>query len=302
MGYIIGIDAGGTKTTALVIGENKEILFQTQSGIGNPAANYDLASKHLKDVVQKCLKSEFGHKITGIAAGIAGIEAGDNREKIEQDLLVVSDLPIILMNDAELAHYAILEGKDGVITIAGTGSISFGKRDGQTSYSGGWGHLLGDEGSSYHIAVSACRKITQAADEGRPFSEFEKAVMNELQLSEPNDLKGFIYQSGKDRIAELTKSINEMAISGNKEAIELFNIAGKQLAMQTAALIRKMHFPSDTAIPIGGFGSLLLKNEMVQESFMDCLKREIGSYNWMETESSPALGAFYAWKDKGGLS
>ncbi|RDI41398.1 BadF/BadG/BcrA/BcrD ATPase family protein [Falsibacillus pallidus] len=302
MGYIIGIDAGGTKTTALVISEKKEILYQTESGIGNPAANYDLASQHLKDVVQECLKNEFGHQITGIAAGIAGIEAGDNRNKIQQDLLEVSNLPIILMNDAELAHYAILEGNDGVITIAGTGSISFGKRDGQTSYSGGWGHLLGDEGSSYHIAVSACRKITQAADAGRAFSEFEIAVMNELQLSEPNDLKGFIYQSGKDRIAELTKSINEMALSGNEEAVELFKIAGKQLAMQTAALIRKMNFPSHIMTPIGGFGSLLLKNEMVQESFMEDLKREIGSYTWMEAESSPALGAYYAWRDKGGIS
>ena len=76
MSYIIGIDAGGTKTKALILTENKEIVFEVDSGYGNPNIDFEAAVSNILDVLNACLESPYGPQCKQVVAGIAGIEAG----------------------------------------------------------------------------------------------------------------------------------------------------------------------------------------------------------------------------------
>ncbi|RLQ96587.1 ROK family protein [Falsibacillus albus] len=295
MELVIGVDAGGTKTTALILNQDEDILFEAKSGIGNPAVDFPQALQNIKKVLIDCLQSRFGAECKAVAAGIAGIEAGNYKDLMYTELRKEFSIPILLMNDAELAHFSLLKGSDGVVTIAGTGSVSFGRNGKKEGYTGGWGHLLGDEGSSYHIAMEACRQIAICADKGIPFTDLSESIMRVLQLKEANDLKGFVYQSTKDQIAALSTHIYEMALKGNEHANSLFQQAGIQLAQQTYFLLKKLDFQREKVL-VSIKGSLLEKNEFVQGEFKKQLEMLYEGSKWAPSESSPAAGAIYAWQ------
>ena len=119
MSFTIGIDAGGTKTTGLILDSEKNILFQTETGYGNPNVDFDQALSNVWEAVYACLASEYGENCTAIAAGVAGIEAEGNRQRFEDFFATKTDLPVVFVNDAVLAYYALLDGEDGILTIAG---------------------------------------------------------------------------------------------------------------------------------------------------------------------------------------
>lgn len=289
MSYIIGIDAGGTKTKALILTENKEIVFEVDSGYGNPNIDFEAAVSNILDVLNACLESPYGPQCKQVVAGIAGIEAGENRQKINQYLKQTTALPIILVNDAVLAYHSIFELNDGVLTIAGTGSISYGRNGEKEEYAGGWGHLLGDEGSSYDIAIQACKQIIGEKETGITYSPFSLSILNHLGMRDANELKGFIYQATKGEIASLSYIVYLQAKEGSQEAKEIFRKAGTELGNQTIRLIKKLGL--ENSVSIGCKGSLLEKNIFVQQAFQQTISKELPSSIFLESDCIPASGA-----------
>lgn len=88
-------------------------------------------------------------ELVDLYLGIAGSEVGDNAKIIKDTIKNELKTDCVLMNDAEIALKAMLRGNDGILTIAGTGSIAFGVKNNSSVRCGGWGNLLGDEGSGY---------------------------------------------------------------------------------------------------------------------------------------------------------
>ncbi|MGE6257764.1 BadF/BadG/BcrA/BcrD ATPase family protein [Heyndrickxia sporothermodurans] len=294
MSYIIGIDAGGTKTKGLILSENKEILFEADAGYGNPNIDFEGAIANITEVLSKCLASPFGLDCSLVVAGVAGIEGGNNRERINQSLKRIVNVPFILINDAVLAYHSIFELEDGVLTIAGTGSISFGRNGETEEYAGGWGHLLGDEGSSYDVAIQACKQMIKEKEYGEHYSSLSLALMKKLNIHDAEQLKGFIYRATKGEIASLSYVVFLQAEEGNKEAKDIFARAGIDLANQTLRLIKKLKLTSP--ISVGCKGSLLEKNIYVQEAFKKELDKYVESINLLDSIFLPATGAYAAAK------
>ncbi|MCJ8007785.1 BadF/BadG/BcrA/BcrD ATPase family protein [Lederbergia wuyishanensis] len=289
MTYTIGIDAGGTKTTGLVIDSDKNILFEIETGFGNPNVNFNEALHNVWEAASACLNSDFGNDCKAIVAGVAGIEAEGNRERFEQFFSNKTKIPAIFVNDAVLAYHALLDDQNGILTIAGTGSISYGRNGEKEGYSGGWGHILGDFGSAYDIAIQVFRQITKEADEGLPYSVLSQALMNKLGINSADGLKGFIYSSPKGEIASITSFVFSEAQKGNEDAKRFFRVAGVQLANQTFSLFKKL----DLSLPlkIGIKGSLLEKNPYVKEEFESTLQKLVGSVEFISNDATPAIGA-----------
>ncbi|TMU85192.1 hypothetical protein FGG79_15050 [Bacillus sp. BHET2] len=289
MTRVIGIDAGGTKIQGLVLDLEKNILFQSLSGHGNPTVSFDEALTNLSSVVQQCLDHSSSEDVSHIIIGMAGAESGNLAHRIKKELERMTSLPIILLNDATLAYFSLIGNQCGVITIAGTGSICYGRNGKREGTTGGWGHILGDEGSAYSLAIEASKQIAWEFDSHKPISPLSRNLLNEIGANDAKDFKGFIYSSTKGKIAQLAKVIHEQAEAGDEAAIHLFKTAGEQLARQTIALIEKLQIETKPVVALKG--SVLEHNPVVQSVFKEIISDCFKDTAYIVDSTSPATGA-----------
>jgi N-acetylglucosamine kinase-like BadF-type ATPase len=288
MTRIIGIDAGGTKVQGLVIDMEKNILFQSLSGHGNPSVSYEEALQNLSSVVQQCL-NHTKEAATHIVIGMAGGGSGNLSQRIQSELSRMTSLPIILINDATLAYFSLIGNRNGVMTIAGTGSICYGRNGRREGTTGGWGHLLGDEGSAYHLAIEASKRIVREMDLATPLSPLSRSILNTINATDAQGLKGFIYSSSKGEIARLAKVIHKEAVAGDDYSLHLLKRAGELLAGQTNALIEKLQLESHPVIALKG--SVLEHNPVVQSIFKETVSKRFNEPTFITDSISPATGA-----------
>ncbi|MBA4603596.1 N-acetylglucosamine kinase [Thermoactinomyces mirandus] len=292
--YHIGVDAGGTKTYAAIMDHDKNILFSIKKGPGNMAINAEKASNNITDAIKACINSKYGGVSQFIVLGIAGIEKGNSKWQLKQYLEKKFKLPALVLNDAELAFYSVLGNQNGILAIAGTGSIFLGKNNSSIKVIGGWGHLLGDEGSAYHLGIQALKILIKEIDQESVQTEFAKTLANEYNILEASRLKEFVYSSSKADIAHISLLIHRLAQTGNKHALNLLENAGCELAKQAFQLVKKLEFKS--SIKIGLKGSLLEKNEIVREYFKMKLKEYSADISFLLNNDPVVIGALDAWK------
>lgn len=290
MKYIIGVDSGGTSTTAVAYDISGNPLFNAEGGFGNLLNNQEQALSHLRSTVDTVLNQLGEKNCQAIVFGIAGVDAGGFKETVEE---AFQNYPgeIVILNDAWLAHYALLQGKDGCLVISGTGSIALGKAFGQEGRVGGWGNILGDEGSGYAIAKQLIQDALYAYDAGRSLSALEEALYQELQIDSPLTLAKFVYQSSKDQISKLSLLISEYADKGDQQASRILETAGEALGEQTLLLLNKLEITENPIVAVTG--SVLTKNEIVFETFKKTILALHPTCEFIRKDVSNTLGGFY---------
>lgn len=294
--YVIGLDAGGTKTHAAVIDHNKNIHFSIETGPGNVAVDSEKAKEHIMAAIQACIKSKYGSLCKTIVLGIAGIEKGHLKSEFKTAVEQHFKLPTLIINDAELALYAVLEEENGVLAIAGTGSVLIGKNDSAIKMVGGWGHLLGDEGSSYHIGIQALKQLVSEIEQGNIQNKLAKALATQYQLPDASAIKEFVYSSTKKEIADIALFVYQRAQMDDTDAKILLEQAGEELAQQAIRLVKQLGLET-SSIPIIVKGSLLEKNEFVRNHFAEKLKQFSPDISIVCKNSPAVTGALHAWKN-----
>jgi N-acetylglucosamine kinase-like BadF-type ATPase len=290
--YIIGVDGGATNTEAVAYSLEDQEISQGYAGFGNLRLNFDEAVRNIIAAIQLCLNNvkeqDRPGECLGIYLGIAGIEDTDNIETVLKEKF---NCQVHAWHDSELAHAALFKGEDGIITIAGTGSVSYGLYKGKQAKNGGWGHILGDEGSGYNIALAAFTRMTIEEDSGSVRSELTRTIMRKLNLKQVNDIKGFIYSASKGEIAGFASIVAELADASEINSVSILKQAGKDLAIMTEGLYKKLGV--DEFINIGVSGSIISKVDIVREEFKRCLERDLGSINIIAADISATKGACY---------
>lgn len=294
MNYIIGVDAGGTKTEAAAYGLDDTELGKAFSGHGNLLLDFGQATAHIMDAIGKCKKDAEAHggeACLGIYSGIAGIEVLDYPAKIEALLAEAFQCKICALHDSEFAHAAIFGGEDGIVALSGTGSVCFGLYRGKRAMTGGWGHVLGDEGSGYHIALEAMKRITLEEDLGIARSGLSQALFQALHLEKANDIKAFIHSTDKGAIAAYASIVAAQAEALEIHAINILKDAGKDLALTAERLYKKLGIREP--IRVGTGGSILNHITIVRDEFRQCLERDMGIIDWVTQPVPPTKGACY---------
>lgn len=289
MNYIIGVDGGGTKTEAVAYDLDGNVLKISLKGFGNPLNNKEEALRNIHDSIKE-LTDEYGvENLKGLYLGIAGSEAGNNVELIQE----VADKfykNAVVINDGELALRAMLEGEDGILTIAGTGSISFGINGEKSLKCGGWGHLLGDEGSAYKISVEAIKRMIFENDNNLEKSELTKKAMEHLKITNIDDVIPFVYSSTKDEVAKLAPVVSILAEAGDEICISIMEAEGLALAKTTENTYKKLGFEKCS---IGLVGGVIRKSKVVRETFEKYLGENINVVSYVDSSVSAAKGAYY---------
>ncbi len=293
MNYIIGVDGGGTKTVATAYNMNDEKIAGSLAGPGNPAVDFELAETSIKMAVSQCLHSVkvqgIAGECQGIYMGIAGIEVGANRTLLETRIGREFHCRAVGVHDSELVHAAVFEGRDGIITISGTGSVSYGRFKGMVDKTGGWGHVLGDEGSGYWIALEALKQMTMSHDLGLGVSTLSQQIITHLGVTTIAGMKDFIHTSGKYEIAAIATIVVQLAQRGNPYALDILDRAGRELAIMTERLYSKLAISEP--VEIGYSGGILLHVMQVRESFQAHLESKLDSIMVLDKSVCPTKGA-----------
>jgi N-acetylglucosamine kinase-like BadF-type ATPase len=192
------------------------------------------------------------------------------------------------VSDAELVLAAGTPDGWGVALICGTGSIAWGRApDGRSARAGGWGYLLGDEGSGYDIALRALRLATQTADGRAAAPALLQAALDHWGLQAPEQLIGQIYRPETTRaeIAALAQRIVALAESGEPASVSLLDDAAVELSRLAITVARKLDL---IAPPVALAGGLLGASHQLRQGIAAIVGVELGPLTFVE---EPAQGA-----------
>ncbi|MDP9740486.1 UNVERIFIED_ORG: N-acetylglucosamine kinase-like BadF-type ATPase [Bacillus sp. B2I3] len=291
MNYIIGVDGGGTKTEAVAYDMDGNKISEGRAGFGNLLINEKQATANIIQAIEQTMTPIDDGSCLYICLGLAGYGGVENPQGIKSALSKAFMAPFTIVNDAIIAHAALLKGNDGILTISGTGSVSIGIHEGIEKSAGGWGHILGDEGSGYWIAMQAFIRMTQEEDEGYEYSHLTESILKKLGYLSVMELKKFIYSATKSEIAAFVPLIVQHAEKGDGFSQNILNQAGYHLAKQTLEVIKKLKLCENVTIALKG--SILSNVPLVQSSFINHIKLENPNVKFVLEDVSATLGCYY---------
>lgn len=266
--YVIGVDGGGTKTRVVIADGGQRILGEGVSGPSNPlrvgVAN---AAAAIREAIDRACATAAVRRSDIVAAevGLAGVRREDLRERMREALTGLGIGSIEVVTDAQIALYGATDGKPGVVLIAGTGSICCGvNARGKRACAGGWGPLVGDEGSGSWIARRGLQAVAQAADGRARKTTLTEAACQYFNVAMPDDLSTAIYAPSmtNERIAGFGRHVIEAAKNRDAVAREVVAEAGRELGSTATAVIRKLRMERE-AFQIAYVGGIFAAGELV---------------------------------------
>ncbi|MDR7865893.1 MAG: BadF/BadG/BcrA/BcrD ATPase family protein [Sporomusaceae bacterium] len=293
MRWLIGIDGGGTKTVACAADLSGRLLARTETG----AANYHIiglpAFAALVAGIIDDLAAAAGlarADLTLVSLGLAGADR-DRDRRLLLGALADMGCPCLVNSDARIALAAGLGDRgEGIVLIAGTGSIAYGRtRGGEIIRAGGWGHLVSDEGSGYDIGRQAIARGLKAA-EGRDIpSPLLEHIIARLGVADIAGLIAFIYSpaAAKADIAALATTVAAAAAEGDELAAAILADAAVELAGLVCSVIAR-GFPGPGPVPVATYGGLLLGNHGLTSRLAGLLA---GQADLLPPGPEPVMGA-----------
>ena len=293
----LGADGGGTKTHIVLIDENKSIVSEGISGASNPlrVGLETAVSNIIQAVNSACDAAQVSRgDIVSAVLGLAGVRREDLRRSVRERFRNLTNVRRTnIITDAEIALYGTTQGKAGLVLIAGTGSICYGKDErGNTAIAGGWGPIAGDEGGGISIARRALQAIAKASDgRGKP-TKLSEAGMEYFRSATPQDLLIAIYSPQIDnaRIAGFARYVVETAQTGDEIAIEILKEAGFELGLAAFAVIKKLEL-TKRKVPIGQVGSIFKAENLLTDSLIKTVHSFAPKAFLAEPKLSPANAA-----------
>lgn len=256
--YYLGVDGGGSKTLAVIVNESgEEIGRGLASGANYNSVGLETAIQHVRAAVEQAVRATGGVTLHRAWLGLAGIDRQADHDALLPHLNDLAE-QVLLTNDGELL-LAGLDNAVGVVLISGTGSIALGRdTDGHRARSGGWGHILGDEGSGYIIAQQALQAVVRASDGRGPQTALRERILQAWNLQNTDELIGEIYgEPDKAKIASLSSWVMISARAGDQVAATILQHAAKELALAVNAVCQALNFSSQE-IPLALGGGLLI--------------------------------------------
>jgi len=242
--HVLGIDAGGTKTVCLLANEQGELLAEARRGGANLQAVGELeVEKVLHEVMEEAL-GDFGVVPQAICLGIAGVDRSDDAGIVRNIMKRIGyKARCLVVNDALVALEAGAPGQPGVVVIAGTGSISYGRNARhQAARAGGWGYVLGDEGSGYWIGRAALRAVLRESDRRGPKTKLTELLLNYYHVDRAQDLIHQVYYGTlrPSAIAAVAQCVMSAFQVGDEVAIGILRGAADQLESLALSVARRL--------------------------------------------------------------
>src|SRR6185369_2495578 len=247
--YVLGIDAGGTKTVCLLADDRGEVLTQARASGANLQVMGEFGVEKILHRVMDETLGERDIKLDAICLGIAGVDRPRDAHSIKEIMRRIGQkTPTVVVNDALIALVAGAGDQPGVVVVAGTGSIAYGHdAAGRAARAGGWGYLLGDEGGGFWIGRAALSAVVRQFDHRGPVTLLTPMILEHLDLSTPKQLIHEIYYRDVHRhtIAGIAGLVQRATDERDAIAAEILRRAGGELASAAASVIGRLQMRGD---------------------------------------------------------
>jgi N-acetylglucosamine kinase-like BadF-type ATPase len=303
---LLGIDAGGTKTLAILADRAGQMLARGEAGPANyQSAGREAALAALSLAVERALAAAGAQReqVQAICLGAAGADRPEDRGIFEDwAAQACPNARSRITNDALIVLYAGTPAGWGLALISGTGSIAYGRHPGgQLARAGGWGYLLGDEGSGYAIGLAALRAAARAADGRGPHTALLADLLAYWQLDGPTRLVRKVYgelagAGARAEIARLARIVEQAAAQGDAVSAAILREAGQELALAAGAVVDRLAAIEPGSLPPGPLpcaltGGVLVKGTRVREEFLAAAAARGLALAPVTLVPEPALGA-----------
>jgi N-acetylglucosamine kinase-like BadF-type ATPase len=269
--YFLGVDGGQSSTYALIGDANGRVLGL---GTGGPCNHVEASEGRAKftGAIESCLAAACANaglecgsiRFSSVCLGFSGGPA--DKETILREILP-SDRTLVT-HDALIALSGATAGEPGLITIAGTGSIAFGRNAaGKTARAGGWGYIFGDEGSAFYIARQALRAALRFEEGWGEPTSLRRIFLDATGASDVNEVQHRFYtpEFPRPRIASFSKLVDQAAENGDAMAREILNDAARDLA-GIAEAVRGQLFDRGEPVRVAYIGGVF-RSRTVLEKF-----------------------------------
>ena len=262
----LGIDGGGTSTTARVTDSRGRVRGRGAAGPSNPVkVGLPAAKREILAAARQALADVPRSQIRAVCVGLAGAD----RTQVSRPILnwlprAIPAQAHLLTTDAAIALEAALGTRPGVVVIAGTGSIACGRdHQGRILRVGGWGSVFGDEGSAFDLGRRGIGAALRALDGVGPHTRLAGDICTSLELAEVSEVVGLSLKPSQ--IAALARLVIEASGRGDGPARRIVDGAGRELARLAAALIRRLGLRQQSVAVVLA-GGLLLSSEVLRRS------------------------------------
>jgi len=291
----VGVDGGATKTFAVAADGEGRVVGVGESGPSNyHVVGLDGAVENINTAVKQAIAAVGRETADVVTLGLAGMDTSHDFKIFEEKAAPrIAGERVFVRHDAEIALVGATLGEPGVIVIAGTGSVAGARnRKGEYARCGGWGHMLGDEGSAYFIAREALRAVLWAFDGRGPATQLTEPVLKALGVASPDEILIKVYgerMSVRD-IARLAPLVTEAAKRGDPVAKGVVEDAAMHLALHVIALVKKLGMLEEQPIKVAPVGGVFRAGNVILEPFRKHLEHHF-KVEIIEPKFPPAVGA-----------
>ncbi|MCA4132404.1 N-acetylglucosamine kinase [Arthrobacter sp. M4] len=291
-GIVIGLDIGGTKTHGVRF-EDGVVVRDDSTGSSNVQnVPREVAAANIAELFSRIGgPGTDGRKVSRVYVGSGGIDTDDDARALAA--LIEPHVPgadVTVVHDSRLL-LAAGRSSTGVAVIAGTGSAAWGKNDdGDEARAGGWGYLLGDEGSGYWLGREAVRHSLRRMNQGLPPDELTQALLTACGLDDPNKLIAMFHSAatGRRHWAQQARLVIEAADAGHAASRLLVEQAGQDLADLAAQAARQLRIRGPVVLG-GGLG---MNVPRLQDAFRAALAAH-GITDVRVLDQEPVMGVLH---------
>ena len=296
--YVIGVDGGGTKTISALADLNLKILKIAKTGPSNLRnVGIEEAVLNISKAILKVIKGIKEKNILSIFIALAAVEEEfkSEKEKIKREIFKNPKISKALRGDIEIvsdqiaAFRAGTDEKDGLVLIAGTGSVCHGRRGKKEVKTGGWG-WANDEGSGFWAGQKGYQAIFKDLDGRGPKTKITKSLFKEWKLKNKEDLMKKIY--GKDSIRNISlisKTIDKASQMGDKVARKILEEAGEELSILAISVIKRLNF-HNKKFPLVLIGAMF-KSKIILNNLKKEIKKLAPRAELIFPKEEPVIGA-----------
>lgn len=298
MNYVIGIDGGGTKTQVVLADLNGNVLLNTMYGSTNPNA---ITKQELDDTFREIFQEmeetvpRSLNKVSSIFTGASGAGSKASASLLSEIIapFFYEDTKIKVVPDSINALYSGTFGKPGIVQISGTGSITYGINERQEQGRvGGWGYLLGDEGSGYDVGKKGIQAVLQFFDGCGPDTLLSNMLFDLYKINSGRELIDKIYYSDNPRleISRISKLVFQAFEKNDAVAIAILRKVADEIAQSIMTLDQKL-FKEEGKVTVTLCGGLFSNTTILPVLLQDVLINYPKRMSLVTPEFPPVVGS-----------
>ncbi len=247
--HVLGIDAGGTKTVCLLADAQGAIVSEGRGAGANLHTAGELA---VEKVLHEAMEAAIGERAitpAAICLGIAGVDRDDEARTVRAIMRRIGyKSRVLVVNDALIGLVAGARDEPGIAINAGTGAIVYGRNAAfEAARAGGWGHMIGDEGSGYWIGRESLAAVMRASDGRGPETRLTSDILAHLNVDDESRLPRIVYDRELPRgsVAALGPIVQRVAAQGDAVAMRILERAADELVLAARSVATRLEMRGD---------------------------------------------------------